>query len=162
MDAENKNKESGQKLLNPTQAELYLQGSLGQPDGYWRLFLQNNRRTDRRQTRVIPYVQSRGRPWYDPADLDRFISDHKNTAMARGLVSGRLEDVVLAVGCWPTGRPFVSWISHQIDDEGRTGFVRLQLADPLAVYRLNPSEARLVAAELLEAAAGAERASETS
>ena len=162
MDIENKNKESDPKLLSAAQAESYLQASLGQPNGYWRLFLQNNRRTDRRQTRVVPCFQSRGRPWYDPADLDRFISDHKNTAMARGLVPGRLEDVVLAVGCWPTGRPFVSWISPQIDDESRTGFVRLQLADPMAIYRLNPSEARVVAAELLEAAAGAERASETS
>ena len=146
-------------MVTATEAESYLQAALGEPHGYWRVFLQNNRRPDRKPPHVIPHEVQRGRPKYQIAHLDEYIAMHRNEDMARGKVPGRLDEALKAIGGWPTGRPFVGWITPQVEEGTGVTFVRIQLADPLAIYRLDPDQAREVAAELLEAAAVVDRAS---
>lgn len=145
-------------LMTPLQAEKHLQAALGERDGFWRVFLQNNRRADRAASHPIPYTVLRGRPVYQVTDLDCFIAAQKNATGARGQVAGTLDDALRAIGGWPTGRPFVSQITPQIEEGTGITFVRIHLSDPLAVYRLDPDQARAVAAELTEAAAAVDRA----
>lgn len=138
--------------LSANEAARYLQVSLGERDAYWRVFLQNNRRPDRSPTNLIPYRVQRGRPFYLSVDLDAFIAKEKANMMSRGQVPGRLDDALKAIGGWPTGRPWYGWITPQVEEGTGVTFVRVHLADPLAVYRLDPDQAREIAADLIEAA----------
>ncbi len=144
--------------MTPLQAEKHLQAALGERDGFWRVFLQNNRRADRAPTHPIPFDVQRGRPTYQQADLDQFIAARKNEAGARGHVVATLDDAMRAIGGWPSGRPFVGWITPQVEEGTGITFVRIHLSNPLTIYRLDPDQARQVANELLEAATVADRA----
>lgn len=144
--------------MTPLQAEKHLQAALGERDGFWRVFLQNNRRTDRTPTHPIPFGVQGGRPIYRLADLDKFIAVRKNEAGGRGQVVATLDEAMRAIGGWPTGRPFMGWITPQVEEGTGITFVRIHLADPLTIYRLDPDQAREVARELLEAAAVVDRA----
>ena len=144
--------------MTALQAEAFLRAALGQPDGYWRVFLQNNRRPDRQPAHPIPYGVQRGRPVYLTPDLENFIAAQKNAAGARGQVAGTLDDALRAIGGWPTGRPFVGWITPQVEEGTGVTFVRIHLSDPLRIYRLDPEQAREVASELIEAARVADKA----
>lgn len=144
--------------MTATQAEEFLRAALGQPEGYWRVFLQNNRRQDRQPTHPIRYAVQRGRPVYQISDLESFVAAQKKAAGARGQVAGTLDDALRAIGGWPTGRPFVGWITPQVEEGTGVTFVRIHLSDPLRIYRLDPEQARDVAKELLEAAEIADRA----
>ena len=146
------------KVLTASEAEKHLQAALGERDGYWRVFLQNNRRPDRQPAHVIPYAVERGRPVYMSAALDEFIANQKADALDRGQVPGRLDDALRAIGGWPTGRPWAGWITPQVEEGTGVTFVRVHLADPLAVYRLDPDQARAVAKDLIESADQVDRA----
>ena len=142
------------KTMTSVQAEKHIQAALGEPDGYWRVFLQNNRRPDRAPSLyVIPYTLLRGRPVYAASELDIFITKQKSEAVvSRGKTPGRLDDAMRAIGGWPTGRPFVGWITPQVEEGTGVTFVRIHLSDPLTIYRLDPDQAREVAAQLIEVA----------
>jgi hypothetical protein len=148
------------RVFTASEAEKHLQAALGERDGYWRVFLQNNRRPDRQPAHVIPYAVERGRPVYVAGDLDAFIAKQKAESLDRGKVPGRLDDALRAIGGWPTGRPWAGWITPQVEEGTSVTFVRVHLADPLAIYRLDPDQARAVARDLIEAADQADRAGE--
>ena len=169
MSPGNNNNEKDAMSLNPRlndskervqagEAAQMLQRELGEREAYWRVFLQNNRRADRKPSTVIPYQVQRGRPTYAQADLEAFVSKSRADAMSRGLVSTKLDDALRAIGGWPTGRPWTAYITPQVEEGTGVTFVRVHLADPLAVYRLDPDQARQVAAELIEAANAVDRA----
>ena len=63
-----------------------------------------------------------------------------------------------AIGGWSTGRPFVGWVTPQVEEGTGVTFIRIHLSDPLAIYRLDPKQAREVAAQLIEAADVVDRA----
>ena len=144
--------------LTSNESEKHLQSALGELDGFWRVFLQNNRRSDRPAAQRIPYAVQRGRPVYQQQDLDKFITARKNEAGARGKVVSTLDEAMRAIGGWPTGRPFVGQITPQVEEGTGITFVRIHLSDPLAIYRLDTDQARTVANELIEAASVADRA----
>ena len=145
--------------MTSMEAEKYLQAALGEPDGYWRVFLQNNRRPDRAPTLyVIPYAVLRGRPVYSGTELDIFIAKHRSEAGLRAKTLGRSGDALTAIGGWPTRRPFVGWITPQVEESTGVTFVRLHLSDPFAIYKLSPDQARQVAAELLVVANAVDQA----
>lgn len=145
-------------LITSVEAEKYLQFSLGEPDGYWRVFLQNNRRPDRQPPHFIPFLVTRGRPNYRVADLDKYIATYRAGELARGKLPGRLAEAMREIGGWPTGRPFKACITPQVEEATGITFISLHVADPLAIYRLEPEQARSLAAELIEAADVADRA----
>jgi len=151
-DITNSTKVADEPLLSSTEAEDYLQAALGEPDGYWRIFLQNNRRPERKPTYAIPFEIVRRRPHYQRRDLDVYIELHRAAELQRGKVPGSTSQVLQSLGGWPTGRPFVGWVSTQVEEATGIKYVRLHLADPLAVYRLEPEEARAVPAEMQTAA----------
>ena len=146
------------EVLTAGEAEKRLQAALGERDGYWRVYLQNNRRPDRQPSYAIPYSVERGRPVYMASDLDAFIANQKAESLERGQVPGRLDDALRAIGGWPTGRPWAGWITPQVEEGTGVTFVRVHLADPLAVYRLDPDQARAVARDLIESADQVDRA----
>ena len=140
------------------EAAEYLQAKLGERAPYWRVFLQNNRRPDRNPIHAIPYQVRHGRPFYFAADLDEFIAHQQSSMVARGQVPGTLDDAMRAIGGWPTGRPWLASVMPQFEEGTGVTFVRVLLSDPLAVYRLDPEQAREVAARLIEAADVGDRA----
>ncbi len=144
--------------VSSTDAERYLQAALGEPDGYWRVFLQNNRRPDRSPPHHIPFVVMRGRPQYQTKDLDAFIEYQRESELNRGKVPGGLDDALRAIGGWPTGRPFSANITPQVEEGTGVTFISIFLANPLIAFRLDPDQARSVAAELIEAANVVDRA----
>lgn len=150
----------GDDELTAADAERYLQAALGEPDGYWRVYLQNNRRPERKPAHVVPFHVVRGRPRYKRSDLDAHIAILRSNELQRGKVPGRLGDVMRAMGGTPTGRPFLPHITPQIEEGEGIGFVRLQIADPLMVFRLDPEQAREVAHQLMAAADAIDRAVE--
>nr|WP_315488349.1 hypothetical protein [uncultured Rhodoferax sp.] len=147
-----------QQPLSAADAEKYLQSSLGEPDGYWRVFLQNNRRPDRHPAYSIPVEVVRGRPHYLIADLDGFITHYRATELARGKTPGSLGEAMRALGGWPTGRPLNATVTPQVEDTSGITFIQMMVADPLLVFRLAPEQARALAADLTEAADALDRA----
>lgn len=146
--------------LTAADAEKHLQTALGEPDGYWRVYLQNNRRPERKPAHVILFAVVRGRPRYKRSDLDEHIEIIRQDQLRRGKVPGRLQDVMTAVGSTPTGRPFTPHITPQVEEGQGLCFVRIQLPDPLLLFRLEPEQARVVAAELVAAAEFIDRATQ--
>lgn len=138
--------------LTAAEAERHLQAALGEPDGYWRVYLQNNRRPERKPSHVIPFDVVRGRPRYKKSDLDAHIQIIRQDQLRRGKVPGRLQDVMAAVSSTPTGRPFTPHITPQVEEGQGLCFVRIQLPDHLLVFRLEAEQARTIAAELVAAA----------
>lgn len=145
-------------MMTAAEAEQYLQSALGEREGYWRTYLQNNRRTERNPRHHIPYQVVRGRPRYEKAHLDQHIALVREDFARRGKVAGSVHEVFKAVGGCPTGRPFVATVSPQIEEGEGIGFLQLLISEPLLVYRLDLEQARQVAAEITEAVNVLERA----
>lgn len=151
-----KNKISDQ--LSVADAEKYLQSALGERDGYWRVYLQNNRRPERKPKHEVPYTVVRGRPFYSRSDLDALIAHVRTQDVYRGRATVRIQEALNALGGTATGRPFVASISPQIEEGKGIAFIQLVVSDPLLVFRLELDQALEVATELIEAVGVFERA----
>jgi hypothetical protein len=141
------------ETLTSVQAEKYLQDALGEPDGYWRVFLQNNRRPDRApRLYVIPFLVSRGRPVYRASELDIFITRHQAETGLRGKTPSRIAKT--HPGKATPEHSFAGRITRQVDESTGIAVICLHLQDTDFVYTLEPEQARQVGTQLIQAADG--------
>jgi hypothetical protein len=138
--------------LTSAQAELHLKEQLGGELGYWRQFLINNRRVDRRPEWQIPFEVVRGRPAYRESDIAAFTAHQRSDRVKRGFAPGPLKEAMKAIGGWPTGRPFDALVTPQIEDGTGIRFISLIVTEPFVTYRLSVEQAREFAAHIVEAA----------
>ena len=151
------------ELLNHGKAEALLNEVIpGETPGYWRRFLQNNRNIHRHPPYRIPFEKLGGGVYYARDDLTKFSEWEKGRRLGSIKLTGRAAEVMRAfgigeVGGTTTGRKLtVDDISPQVDQASGTPFVRLVIADPLLIYRLELSEAQAIARYLLEAVSNCE------
>ena len=146
--------------LNVKDAAQRLADLLGGNADRWRVWLANDRRPGRAQ-QLTP-VMGPGRPRYQLAALEAFVTTERALRLKESGPSGRIAEVLKAVGIGEeggssTGRRLDCQVSAQLDEATGTGFIQMVVATPLLVYRLSPDQARDLAVNLYREAADAER-----
>lgn len=145
--------------MSVTETVEYLVEALGGKATSWATWLSNDRKTCRKQQ--LPTEAGPGRPRYDRDVVDAFVDKKRAKVQQESVISadesstqrkqpGRTDLKS------PRGRRFNPHISALTEeDEGFEGgdpFVMLVTASPLALFQLNASEARQIAARLISAA----------
>ncbi len=129
----------------------------------WALWLQNNRNQSRRVPYRIPFERIAGGVFYRPDDLAHYAEWEKSRQLGNMKLTGRAAEVIRAFGIGTgggstTGRKLkVTGINPQFDEATRTVFIQLITDDPLMVYRIELSEAKQIARDLIEAIGACER-----
>ena len=146
--------------LSVKNAAQRLADLLGGNADRWRVWLANDRRPGR--AHQLTPVMGPGRPRYQLAALEAFVTTERARRMKESGPSGRIAEVLKAVGIGEeggssTGRRLDCQVSAQLDEATGAGFIQMVVATPLLVYRLSPNQARGLAADLNQEAADAER-----
>lgn len=129
----------------------------------WAYFLQNNRNRARKVGYRIPFDKIAGAAFYQRGELLKFVEWDRARQIGTIKLTGRAAEVVQAFGIGSkggsaTGRALqVSSVHLQVDPASGKPFVQVITAEPLMVYRMEASDAKAFAAELVEAATAAER-----
>lgn len=130
----------------------------------WALWLRNNANQARHATYRIP-TESIGRgTFYNIEELTKFVEFERGRQLGSIKLKGRAAEVARAFGLGSTsgsttGRELlISAIDPQFDEVSGKTLVRMVTDSPLMVYRLEVSQAKKIAAELLEAVAVCEGA----
>lgn len=151
--------EAEYQLYGNSVAADYLSKQLsGKTVEQWELWLRNNRN----QSRAVPYRIAFERmsnvTYYRPEELAKFVEWEKSRQLGVMKLTGRSAEVMRAFGIGSsngstTGRKLeIVGITDQVDEATGEPFVQLVIKEPLMVYRLDPDQARQVAAKLLTAA----------
>ena len=133
------------KTMTAKSAAEYLSQALGGKPSFWETWLANDRRPNR-VNRLIPVVPGPGRPRYAVAAVDAYIEvcDAKNTSPVLTVRSERASR---------RSRRFTPHIyALKAEDGAETPMVVLITHEPLRLYELSPTEARQIAARLINAA----------
>lgn len=123
-------------LLNQQTAAEMLQAALPEPEGYWRRFLANNRRTDRSPTYRIPIEKVGGGILYRADEIERFVAIEKSRRLG-----------VVNLGAPATGRKLDCEVTAQVDEATGKHFAQLIIRNPLMVFRLEAEQVRALARE---------------
>lgn len=138
-------------LTSANGAAQFLADQLGGAREHWVTWLANDRRPGR--AGLLPPAAGPGRPKYHRAALEAFVESERAKRLRSYGPSGRAQEVMKAFGIGEeggsrTGRRLDCQVMGQLDEATNRGFVQLQIASPLLVYRLSSAQARTLAAEL--------------
>ena len=128
----------------------------------WELWLRNNRNQSRKVPYRIAFERISNATFYRPEELAKFVEWEKSRQLGVMKLTGRSAEVMRAFGIGSsngstTGRKLeIVGITDQFDEATGARFVQLIISEPLMVYRLDPDQARQVAAKLLNAAGSPE------
>lgn len=152
-------KEVVEELWSNSVASAYLTEQLPERDSeQWGLWLRNNRNQSRKVPYRIGFERISNATFYRPEELSKFVEWEKSRQLGVMKLTGRSAEVMRAFGIGSsngstTGRKLkILGINDQIDEATGQSFVQLIISEPLMVFRLDPEQAREVAAKLFKAA----------